>query len=152
MISLNETTKELLRGVNFLNRYEKLVSDHNHKNFLSDIDIEKVKQIIQNEGFKNISYNKREKFFTLEEIEGVVDLCFKISVDHSAVEFILSFGTIDKTYSCGGNFGFINMLLGSDKGYKKPTFSSYTELEEILKVGFDIYKDVKAEFLKRTTI
>ncbi|MDX2306095.1 MAG: hypothetical protein NW226_25010, partial [Microscillaceae bacterium] len=85
-------------------------------------------------------------FFTIEEIEieGKFDISFRLSVKYAIVEFLLAFGTEDGKISIGGPFDFICELLGRDE-FKRPVFSSYEELEEILQEGFAIYEDIKAE-------
>lgn len=150
MIQLNQATKQLLHNINFSERYEKLVSDFSDSIYLDKLNYNEVSNVLKRLSISNFAFDKKEELYTLEKVNGDPYLEFKISVKHSVVEFILAFGTDNKSYSCGGNFGVINMLMGSKKGFKKPAFSNYEDLEEILRKGGNIYKDLKSELLKAT--
>lgn len=150
MAELNPTIKDALIKIDFVKRYEELSerfdvgrrpSDDRHR--LEYLDGGEVKEIIRNAGYIPL-FDSREKFFKIKE-EQTGRFTF-------GVHIILRYGLAELVWVVRENG---ELLLGApwtvyprrmiDVNYriKDPAFSTYEELEEILKISFQMYEDFK---------
>ena len=146
-MELNVKIKESLIKINFIKRYEELSNKFNAERTptghrLVHVDGEMVMEIIQNLGYSP-QFDSKEKFYKIEEV--IEEYIF-------GVHIILRDGLIDLVWVVKENG---KLLLGApwgtyskrliDAGYriKKPIFGTYDDLEEILKVTFEMYDDFK---------
>ena len=90
-------------------------------------------------------YVKNGKYFEVDDRTQNVSL--NLSTDLGIVEFILNARI--KEEGCGGPFGYMSSLIAKEDRIKKPRFSNYRELKEILEEGFELYEDIKAQLIKK---
>ncbi|MEN8194701.1 MAG: hypothetical protein ABFS12_17910 [Bacteroidota bacterium] len=140
---MNETLKQVLVEVNFKERFDALFDKHSHKNLFKKAEPSKVSQIIEEIGYQN-KYVKNGKYFEVDDRTQNVSL--NLSTDLGIVEFILNAKI--KEEGCGGPFGYMSSLIDKEDRIKKPRFSDYEELKEILEEGFEIYEAIKAQLIE----
>lgn len=148
MIELNPKIKRSLIKIDFIDRYEKLSNKFSAERTPSSrrlvyIDREEVMEIIQELGYFPL-FDAREKFYKIKE-EQIEKFTF-------GVHIILRGGMVDLVWVAKEND---EILLGAPWGtyskrlidinyiIKKPIFGTYEDLEEILKVSFEMYEDFK---------
>lgn len=135
---MNATLKNVLVEMNFKGRFDALFDKHAHKNMFKDANPADVQKIIEKLGY-TCKYHTKGKFF---EIDDADQIGLNLSTDIGIVDFILS--TIIDGKGEGGPFGYMAILIDpTEQRTKKPRFSSYAELEEILVEGFNIFEDIK---------
>lgn len=151
-MELNPKIKCSLIKIDFIERYEKLSNKFNAERTPSSrrlvyIDGEEVMEIIQELGYFPL-FNTKEKFYKIKE-EQIEKFTF-------GVHIILRGGMVDLVWVVKEND---EILLGAPWGtyskrlidinyiIKKPIFGTYEDLEEILKVSFEMYEDFKRAFI-----
>jgi hypothetical protein len=140
---MNASLKSVLIRVNFKSRFDSLFEKHSHRNLLKTASPSEVQRIIEKLGYV-CTYHENGKFFKIDKELDQISL--NISTDLGIVEFILD--TIIDGEGTGGPFGYLATLIDStDERIRKPRFSNYAELEEILAEGFSIYEDIKKGLL-----
>ncbi|MEQ9303077.1 MAG: hypothetical protein RJQ14_04110 [Marinoscillum sp.] len=137
---MTEKLKNILIKIDFKNRFNHLFEKHSHRNLFKKADPKKVQGIIEKLGYKSVYY-KSDKFFKVDDVQP--NLSLNVSTDIGIVEFILD-AVVDGEGE-GGPFGYMSSFIEYEEMVKKPRFSSYEELEEILIEGFGIYEDIKKE-------
>lgn len=138
MKKMNPETLDFLKNkLHLAERYSKLLVSHPVKEGMS-FQNDLIEKIIKKKNF-DVKYYSKEDFFLLEDTEQFV---FKVSVKNCLVEFIITANVGNISFA--GNYGFIVYQSGGGAMFKKPAFSSYEELEEILEEGFKIYEDMKS--------
>lgn len=135
---MNDKLKNILLKINFKRRFDNLFEKHSHRNLFRKVNPLEVKKIVERLGYK-CDYYKAGKFFKIDDVHPNVSL--NVSIDLGIVEFILD--TIIDGEGVGGPFGYMSTLIEPDQRIKKPCFSSYEELEEILIEGFELYESIK---------
>lgn len=148
MIELNSKIKDALIKMDFIKQYENLSNKFNAErtpssNRLVYIDGEEVMEMIQNLGYSPV-FERKEKFYKIKEEQ--------IGTFITGVHIILRDGTVDLVWIVRENG---ELLLGApwgtyskrliDNSYriKKPIFGTYEDLEEIIKIAFEMYEDFK---------
>jgi len=148
MIELNSKIKNALIKIDFIKRYEELSNKFSAErtpsnNRLVYLDGEEVMETIQDLGYFPM-FDAKEKFFkTKEEKIGKFTLEVHIILQGGMVDLIwvvrengeLLLGAPWGTYS--------RRLIDSSYRIKKPIIGTYEDLEEILKVSFEMYEDFK---------
>jgi|GEM_PF-2375537 len=139
---------ELLAGIDFPKKYYeyyKKVCNHNQPNDLDEEDYAAA--------FKNclvdVSYNKKESFFTHKETIGTSKLNLKLAFHYSTLELILEFET--KHGYIGGVFPGLAMdaaklndrKFSYSPSYPKFPFSNMEELEDAIKFSFSLFEEIK---------
>lgn len=151
MIELNQKIKEAFIKIDFVKRYEELSQRFNAEKTPSSkrliyIDGEEVMETIQTLGY-NPQFDAREKFYKIKE-EKIGEYTF-------GVHIILRDGMVDlvwvvkegKELILGAPWGtYSRRLIDSNYRIKKPIFATYEDLDEILKISFDMYEDFKKAF------
>lgn len=148
MIELNSKIKDALIKIDFIKKYEKLSNKFNAERTPSSdrlvyIDGEEVMEIIQDLGYLPL-FEKKERFYKIKEEENGKFI--------TGIHIILQDGMVDLVWTVWENG---ELLLGApwgtyskrliDNSYriKKPIFGTYEDLEEILKIAFEMYEDFK---------
>ena len=152
-MEMNSKIKDALIKIDFIKRYEELSKKYDPLKTPSDdrlvhLDGEEVMSMIRALGYTP-KFNSKEKFYyTQDEQKG--DLSFR-------VHLILEYGMADIIWVVKENG---ELLLGSpwgtysrriiDSSYriKKPVFSTYDDLEDILKISFKMYEDFKVALIQ----
>lgn len=140
---MNETLKQVLVDTNFKERFDTLFEKHSHRNLFKKAEPSKVSQIIKEIGYQN-NYIKNGKYFEVDDRTQNISL--NLSTDLGIVEFILNARINNE--GCGGPFGYMSTFIEKEDRIKKPRFSDYEELKEILEEGFKIYEDIKGLIIK----
>ncbi|WP_282056836.1 hypothetical protein [Maribacter luteus] len=144
--------KKIFEKIDFVNRYRSICEKYNDFDNSMDgnnrvltqrvLDLYKYK----NKYFSNGSfYQIKEEF---EDVEFILNLVLKQGI----VETLLYIKKEGKNVKPNGRIDFLPEDLGIPYDrlkYGLPKYSSEKELEEILKVLFSIYEDIKTEFLKQ---
>jgi hypothetical protein len=148
-MKLKLETKEILEKINFLGRYVDIYKsslksmDHPFESYSND----KAIQIFDNLGYR-FRFYKTEKFFGLKESHNDYEFIFNISLRYGKLELIWGLKKSDQKIRLGGPWNVIVKLMGrSDLGIKKPAFSNYKELEDLLRQAFSLYEDFKKEVI-----
>ena len=149
MIELSHKIKEALIKIDFIKRYEEISKKYNVDRTPSNkrlvyLDGEEVMEIIQDLGYSSI-FDSKEKFYKIiEEQKGDFSFCVHIILRDGMVDLVwvvrekeeLILGAPWGTYS--------RRLIDSSYRIKKPVFSDYEDLKEILKITFKMYEDFKS--------
>lgn len=148
MIELNSKIKDALFKINFIKRYEELSNKFNAErtpssNRLVYIDGEEVLETIQDLGYLPV-FDAKEKFYKIKEEQ--------IGKFALGVHIILQGGMVDLVWVVrengelllGASWGtYSKRLIDNNYRIKKPIFGTYEDLEEILKITFNMYEDFK---------
>ncbi len=152
MVELDSRIKEALIKINFIERYEKLSNAFYEIKTPSDkrliyIDGEEVMETIQDMGYM-VDFDKKEKFYKLKEEEkGSFTFGFHIILYSGMVDLVWVVKENNKLI-LGAPWGtYSRRLIDSRYRIKKPIFGTYDDLEEILKIAFEMYEDFKKAFL-----
>ena len=148
MIHLTPKIKVALENMNFIKKYENLSSMHNDvrtptKERLRYIDGEIVMETINKLGYK-VEFEPNEKFFKVKEMNsnGYVFGCH-IILENGMVDLvwivremnILLLGLPLSEYS--------RLMIEPQYRIKKPIFGTYEDLDEILRINFEMFEDFK---------
>lgn len=141
----------VLREIDFIGRYKQLSDNYrNEQNCFGKFETNKVLNIIQTFGNK-VSYNKSERFFKINEKQNDFEIQFNIILKYGVCEFVWAVKYLGEFWPIGGPWGLITDFLlqefDEETRFPLPVFSSYEELEEILKQAFHIYEDFKHELM-----
>lgn len=148
MIELNSKVKEALIKINFIKRYEEISNKFNSErtplsNRLVYIDGEEIIETIQGLGYFPL-FDVKEKFYKIKEEQiGKMILGVHIILQDGKVDLVwivrengeLLLGAPWSTYS--------RRLIDTSYRIKKPIIGTYEDLEEILKITFQMYEDFK---------
>ena len=148
MIELNSKIKDALIKMDFIKQYENLSNKFNAErtpssNRLVYIDGEEVMEMIQNLGYSPV-FERKEKFYKIKEEQ--------IGTFITGVHIILRDGMVDLVWIVrengklllGAPWGtYSKRLIDSSYRIKKPIFGTYEDLEEIIKIAFEMYEDFK---------
>ncbi|TJY37939.1 hypothetical protein [Pontimicrobium aquaticum] len=143
--------KLILENIKFENTYRTISKNYSvdKEEMLENHSIEKVLSIFKSLNY-SFKYNKKEKFYGLNQSVEDYLFTFNISLRYGIVEFIWALRKNGELITLGGPWAFIIRLLnnGDKANIKKPSFSNYEDLESILKEGLSLYEDFKLEVLK----
>lgn len=156
MTELNPKIKEALIGIDFIKRYEEVSKKFNAERTslnhrLLYVDGKEVMEIIQELGFFPL-FDSKEKFYKIRE-EQIGEFSF-------GVHIILQDGMVDLVWIVkedgelllGAPWGtYSRRLVDGSYRIKKPIFGTYEDLEQILKIAFNMYEDFKAVICRATT-
>ena len=150
-MELNPKIKQVLEEINFVNRYEILSKEFNStrtslQEMLTYIDGETVMDIVIELGY-DINFNRKDKFFYVDENIEDFKFSFRFVLDGGLMDFIFVAWEKDKLL-VGSPWGiYSRLLINPDYQIMKPVYGDYDDLDEILKVGFEIYSDFKNSLL-----
>ena len=152
MTELHPKIKDALLKINFVERYEKLSARFSAAKTLSDdrliyLDGEEVMAMIRAAGYSP-QFDTREKFYRIKEEHigkysfnihiilryGIAELVWVVKEDG-----VLLLGAPWSTYS--------RRLIDVNYRIKNPVFVTYEDLEEILKIVFEMYEDFKCTLM-----
>lgn len=147
---MDSKVKDALVQINFIKRYEELSGKYDPSKTPSEhrlvyLDGEEVMSMIRDLGYTP-KFNSKEKFYYIQD-EQVGDYSFR-------VHLILWYGMAEiiwvvkegEELLLGSPWGtYSKRIIDSSYRIKKPVFSTYDELEDILKVSFKMYEDFKTE-------
>lgn len=139
---------EALKEINFVERCKKLSDDFNKKEIpleerFEDLDKNIVEEILYKFGEK-VTYNKREKFFKVK-VDKIKNYLFnnKIAFSIGRVELIWEVKE-NETYILGDSTAnIVDDILRNNTMLNFPLFETYEELEEILRINFEMFDDFK---------
>ncbi|MFC3932419.1 hypothetical protein ACVR0S_09700 [Streptococcus dentapri] len=147
MLELKPEIIQALVDMNFVEQYEGLSDEYAADVIppderLRDIDVDTVIEIIENMGYKT-SYDKKEKFFKIEcKTNNKLGLQFN-------VHLVLRGGSVELIWDVEHNgiielgpaIGYLPVLIDEKNSpIPLPAVLSYEELEEVLKINFDMFK------------
>lgn len=149
---MNLKFRKVLENIDFLKRYSKLSKKYdsirtpNEKRLTKPDGIE-VCDIFEDMGY-DLEFSKGvDKFAYFDEKYEDYKFSFRFSLSNGTAEFILAIWENEELL-VGTNFGMMSKELGVIETIKKPVFSNYTELKDILKTAIEIYLNCKAELIK----
>lgn len=153
MINLEPKVKQTLTNINFIKRYETLSNTFNElrtptKERLRYIDGEIIMDSIEQLGYK-VKFESKEKFFKAAENQidnymfschiilynGMVDLVWVIKENGNLI-----FGIPLSEYS--------RLMINPQYKIKKLIFGTYEDLDEILRINFEMFEDFKQVLVK----
>ncbi|KXT78149.1 hypothetical protein [Streptococcus sp. DD13] len=152
MITVNAQVRDVFQEINFINRYEAISQEYDIKRLgarsrLNYLDGELVMDMIAKSGYTP-QFDSKEKFFKFYEQVDDITFGLHFILFNGTVEFIWAV-TRGKEILAGSPWGiYPRLLIDPSCRIRKPIFSDYDELEEILDKGFAIYEDFKQAFLK----
>ena len=146
-MELNPIIKQALVDIDFIERYQRLSDEYSaekvpSKERLVYVDGDEVFEILSKLGFES-SFDSHERFFKIKEekigkyifgfhiiLRGYVDLIWVVKEDDNVL-----LGSPWGTYS--------RRLISLDYKIKHPFYGSYDDVERILNIAFEMYKDFK---------
>jgi hypothetical protein len=148
-MDIDEKLVPILKDVDFAFRYKSLCekySDFDHR--LIDYDVQRIKVFYESVGLI-VSFSKKENFFKTIEKAGAYGIQLNTIPKRGFVQFVLDLKFGEERIKLGwGMWESITGELIEKEFTAKPIFTSYEELEDILKEGSAIYEDIKRELLK----
>lgn len=147
-MKIDERVKPILEKVNFIDRYRKLSQQYEDNDYrMEKFSYDQVIEIMSDLGYE-VSYDRKENFFKLLENNQGLETQLNINLKYGSVELILGVVKDNERYTVGGPFGMIARLMGESERIKKPVFSNYDQLREVLKDSFQLYEDVKKNLMQ----
>lgn len=147
MLDFAPEVKQALIDMKFIEQYKRLSDDYAADVIppderLREIDVDEVIQLIEDMGY-NISYDKKEHFFKIKCLtEEKLGLQFN-------VHLVLRGGSVELIWDVEHNgviklgpaIGYLPVLINEKNStIPLPAVLSYEELEEVLKINFDMFK------------
>lgn len=149
MKELNSKVKDALIKIDFTKRYEELSNKFNAErtpssNRLAYIDGKEVMETIQDIGYFPL-FDAKEKFYKIKEEQiGKFTLGVHIILQGGMVDLVWVVRENDELL-LGAPWGtYSRRLIDSSYRIKKPILGTYEDLEEILKITFEMYEDFKS--------
>ena len=145
--------KKALIKINFVERYEKLAKMFDEvrtpsSEMLEYFDGKEVIETINELGYES-KFMSKEKFFKTKD-EKIGNFTFRVHI-------VLKYGIADFVWVVneGKNliFGYPfsmypSMLASTEYSISKPVFGTYEDIDEILKITFDMYEDFKMALIE----
>ena len=147
-MELNPIIKQALLDIDFIERYQRLSDEYSaekvpSKERLVYVDGDEVFEMLSKLGYES-SFDSREKFFKIkEEHLGKYRFGFHISLRDGNAELIWVVKEGDNVL-LGLPWGiYSRLMIDPDYRIKRPVYGTYDDLEHILEVAFEMYKDFK---------
>ena len=147
-MELNPIIKQALLDIDFIGRYQRLSDEYSaekvpSKERLVYVDGDEVFEMLSKLGYES-SFDSREKFFKIKEEQfGKYEFGFHISLRDGNAELIWVVREGD-TVILGLPWGiYSRLMVDPDYRIKRPVYGTYDDLEHILEVAFEMYKDFK---------
>ncbi len=149
MSKLSDEALKLLEKIDYTNRHQILSNSFDSKEAsLEKWDKEIVIKIFKKLGYENVKYKTKEKIFELEEYSDEdIEYHIDINLKYGLVEFICGVKNNLKDIYIPLLPSLTLRYLNIEELPKKPKFTSYVELENLLKEGLAIYEDAKKEIV-----
>ena len=147
---MDQKTIQILNSIHFAERYKKLYKQYssNFNESFNNYDNQYVLKLLQEVGYIDIKYQKRENFFQSVKKIDVYRFEHKIKTKSGAVELIWDVMK-NNQYFTGNSFSNLEYeLLNLEERHPLPIFRNYEDLREILTIAFQMFEDMTAEFLK----
>ncbi|MFN8438021.1 MAG: hypothetical protein U0V72_10290 [Cytophagales bacterium] len=155
-MELNSKEYLIYKNIDFVKRYEVLSNGFQFEDRL-DYKNDEVLDLMAKLGYK-AKYVKSNNFFKVEDKTNGIKFYLNICLKYSNAELIIGATDIKTdSFITGSVFSGLHRDLKYAEGIdldsfiKMPKFRTYEDLELILKEGFSIYEDFKAELLKQET-
>lgn len=153
-MKLDSRVEQALQAINFVERYKELSDkfslDRTPKDKrLNIITGELVFDIFEDLGYR-AKFDGREKFFYIEPFkENGYIFGFHISIFKGLVELIWIVRDSQNKVILGTPLiEFSRRLITPDYRIMDPVISNYDDLENVMKIAFEMYEDFKQAFLK----
>ena len=147
-MELNSIIKQALLDIDFIERYQRLSDEYSAEKVPSEerlvyVDGDEVFEMLSKLGYES-SFDSREKFFKIKEEQfGKYKFEFHISLRDGNAELIWVVREGD-TVILGLPWGiYSRLMIDPDYRIKRPFYGTYDDLENILVVAFEMYKDFK---------
>jgi hypothetical protein len=143
--------KEKLESIDFTNRYIKICNEHSdYNNSIDNVNIEKINELFRSFSYP-FKYSQKQRFYKLiEKVEGYT-LQFNVLIKSGYIQLVWHIKQNSEILKLGwGMWESIVEEIKNTEFTQKPFFSTYQDLEAILKEAFSIYEDFKAELKTRT--
>jgi len=140
----------ILKQIDFVNRYRTICESYNDfDNGLRGDKKDLYEKSIIKLGYIP-KYNSKEEFFEIAEEIGEYGFSFLLTLKDGIIEPILQIKKGNEYFLPSGRWDFIPQKMGVDFDRKKfnlPKYTNIEELEDILKLLFSIYEDIKTAAL-----
>ena len=153
-MQLDSRVEQALQAINFVERYKELSDkfslDRTPKDKrLNIITGELVFDVFEDLGYR-AKFDGREKFFYIELFkENGYTFGFHISIFKGLVELIWIVRDSQNKVILGPPLiEFSRRLITPDYRIMDPVISNYDDLENVMKIAFEMYEDFKQAFLK----
>ena len=147
---MDQKTIQILNSIHFAERYKKLYKQYsfNFNEGFNNYDNQYILKLLQEVGYIDIKYQKRENFFQSVKKIDVYRFEHKIKTKSGAVELIWDVMK-NNQYFTGNSFSNLEYeLLNLEERHPLPIFRNYEDLREILTIVFQMFEDMTTEFLK----
>ncbi|MCU0491398.1 MAG: hypothetical protein MUD01_07415 [Chloroflexaceae bacterium] len=146
--SLTQELIQLLTDRNFADRYYRYYEQCRGRGEMKDYTPEKAMEVLATSGL-DVSYDRREKFFTYREKHDSRIIGVNVSYNHSMAELILTLQLGE--HKLGGPFPMLarQTALLRDPAFTyeprspKLPFSNQQELNEVTRWGVDMFLEIK---------
>lgn len=145
---LSQRVLQKYESIQLLERYKALSDIFQSINSLEDYDTDKVLQMLQVID-ENFSYYKTEGFFGLKSLENEMDFRINLSLKYGVVESVIWGKNLVTNEQYGGPISRIIKLIQISKNKEGivripyPCFTSYKDLNQIIKELINIFNDFK---------
>ena len=138
------------RNIDFLNRYQEICANHNDfDNSLRGNKKALYDEVINHYAY-NVKYYRAENFYRIEEENNGILFVLTLTLKDGLVEVMINLKFTDGWGMPGGRLDFLALELDPNfdrENYNLPMYGTAEELKEILDEIFNIYEDLKREFI-----
>lgn len=147
-MKMDKKLKQILIDIEFVPRYLDLFNKHETLEGEAYLLKDEIFDIFKELDF-DVKFDSKEKFFGHQENEEDTDFELNFVIDNVNVNFVLFVFSKKHKLKAGGPYGlFANRLDKKMKLYPTIRFNDYESLKEALKVGIELFHEIKAEYLK----
>lgn len=154
-MEFNPIIEKVLMKIDFVERYKSLSDEYNDiKTPLSErlryIDGEIIIECVENLGY-TVFFDSKDKFFFIkdEQINDKYKTLVKFDLNGGMVEFIWEVW-LNNEVILGSPWGTYATRMGKNIGrIKKPIFGTYEDLDDIFRIGFELYEDFKRVLIEQ---
>lgn len=141
---------EVLKKINFVDRYKNICSEHNEFNNRMTGGHLKIYESVFNRLNVNYLYIKKHKFFSIKESIGGFHFYLNLNFSNGLVEPLLYIKKNEINLKPNGRLDFIPEEIGLEFDREKFNLPKYKNEDDLLKIVSEIltiYEDVKVEVI-----
>lgn len=144
---MDKHLKKILSSISFEEKYMRLFEENKLLEGSVELTLDELKDAIDALE-KNMEYQKKEKFFRYISKEKDFHFQLNIAISDTRITFILYVENKPLKIKTGGPYPlFAKRLNKKLRAYHKIPYNNFDTLVRSLKVGFDIFENIKQEYL-----
>lgn len=143
---LQPVIEDILNKIDFIKKYELISNTYSSRNENFLYSNEEILKIAHDIGWK-LKYSKTKEFYSIEKEENF-SLKLGFTIRYHSIEIGCSINNEPLKINSSAPWNFwVDLMTDGKKKIKKPMFSGYGDIRNILTGVFSIYKDFKKEVI-----